>query len=89
MTEKIILNGDLVLKTAASIKNQLQPIFENNDSLEIEFHNINNWDVSGLQLIYAAKRYCDLNQKKILFKFPSKDEEKQCKELIELINNHI
>ena len=86
MAKKIILEGDIVIKTIEEKKKQLISALNGSSDLEIEFKNINKWDVSGIRLMYAFKEYCKLMNRNVSFKFASEAESSI--EWIELLNNH-
>jgi hypothetical protein len=90
MINKIILDGDMVLKAIEDTKRQLISALNNNPSdLEIEFRNVNKWDISGIRLMYAFKRYCVLMERNVSFKFASNEQAEITKEWIGLINKHL
>ena len=89
MVNRIVLDGDMVLKTIEETKGQLVSALNNPSDLEIEFRNISKWDLSGIRLMYAFKRYCALMERNVSFKFASNEQAEITKEWLGLINNHL
>jgi ABC-type transporter Mla MlaB component len=85
---KIVLDGDLVLKTVEEMKAQLFLASEDLNVSEIEFRNMTRWDVSGIQLLYAFQKYCNVHKKTIVFSFENADYSEHCQEMLDLLNIH-
>jgi ABC-type transporter Mla MlaB component len=85
---KIVLDGDLVLKTVEGMKAQLLSASEGLNVSEIEFRNMTRWDVSGIQLLYAFRKYYNVNNKNIVFMFENADHSEHCQEMLDLLNIH-
>lgn len=88
-TNRIVLDGDLVLKTVEGVKNLLLTVTENMTDLEIEFRNLGKWDIAGVQLLYALKRHYALHNRQVVFRFASPEHAEKCQEWIDLLNSHL
>ena len=88
MVNKIVIDGDIVLKVVEKTQAQLISALANTSDIEIEFKNINKWDVSGIRLLCAFKKYCTLLDRNLSFIFPSNNDGAGTEEWIELLNNY-
>lgn len=80
-TVKIILQGELSLPNTAKIQEKIIPLIENYDVFEVNLKNVNNIDLSCLQLLYALKITLDDYNKNLVF---NSDIPEQIKMLIEV-----
>lgn len=85
-TNKIKLIGDLNLKSVETVKTQLLKSLKTQYNTEIEFNNLEKWDLAGFQLIYSLKNHFHLNNKTISFKFNPEEISDKSKELLALLN---
>ena len=86
---KIVLEGDWTLKMLESRKQELMSVVQYPNDLEIEFRNVEKWDVSGVQLIYALKRHCSLHKKKVSFSIAEEGSGGKEKEWLDILNTHV
>jgi len=87
--KKIVLEGDWVLKILENRKQEILPIVQNPSDVEIEFRNVEKWDVSGVQLLYALKRHCSLHQKKVSFFISEEGSKGKEREWLDILNTHV
>lgn len=64
-----IVEGDLVIRESADIKEKLLSLFENYRTIEIQFTNIEKLDISALQLLVAMYNSALAEQKTIKYFF--------------------
>jgi len=84
---KIVLDGDLVLKTVEEMKVQLVSASKDLNVSEINFRNMTRWDVTGIQLLYAFKKYYAVNNKTLVFAFENAGHSEHCQEMLELLKS--
>jgi anti-anti-sigma factor len=60
-----IKNEKLTIHTIRDIYKEIQDEFLSNDKIKISFENVDEIDLSGLQLLVSLKKSCD-NEKKQL-----------------------
>lgn len=62
----MILQGDkLTIRELKSTYNELLNVFEKNQSLEIDFKNIDEIDMGGIQLLISLKKTCNEQNKEL------------------------
>ena len=88
MINKIIIDGDLVLSVVEKVQVQLVGAIANSGDIEIEFVNIGRWDLAGIRLLCAFKKYCTLLERELTFRFPKEIHEAGSMEWMEIINNY-
>ncbi len=52
----IFIEGDLIVRDAAEIKNALVNFLQNHNQADVYLHNISRIDIAGLQLLAALKK---------------------------------
>lgn len=80
-TIKIILQGELSLPNTTKIQEKIIPLIEKYEVFEINLKNVNNIDLSCLQLLYALKITLEEHNKTLIF---NNDIPEQIKMLIEV-----
>jgi anti-anti-sigma factor len=69
-TEKLIVEGELTIYTAADTKEKIGKLLES-ETVEIDLSQVGEIDTAGLQLLLLARRECAQREKKIVFSNPS------------------
>jgi ABC-type transporter Mla MlaB component len=64
-----VIEGELVIREAAAIKENLLNLLKNYQSIELKFKEIDKLDVSALQLLIAIHKSATTQQKNITFHF--------------------
>ncbi len=57
------MNNALTIYEAASIRDALLETLENNDTVEMDLRKVTKFDISGIQLIAAAKKTAEKKNK--------------------------
>jgi len=68
--EKLIVEGELTIYTAAEMKEKIGTLLSN-ESIEIDLSQVGEIDTAGLQLLLLAQRECAKQEKTIVFSSPS------------------
>jgi len=66
---RIQLEGDLLIRDAVELKEELSAWLENYQSIEICFKNIDSIDISVLQLLVALQKSALEVQKQVTYRF--------------------
>lgn len=62
---KVILEGNLSIKNAGMFVKQIEPVFEDFDTIDFYLTQVDSLDLSFIQSLYHLKSYYDQNDKKI------------------------
>lgn len=88
-TNRIIIEGDIILKTVEKIKVIFLSVpAKENDHVEIEFQNITKWDVAGIQLLYAFQQYLSLKRITFSYQFNDPEQAEKCQEWLNILNKN-
>jgi anti-anti-sigma regulatory factor len=60
---EVIIRGDMIVQNVSELKKYLLDVFKNYDHLKINIENVDNIDLSHLQLLCSAHKYA-IKQKK-------------------------
>ena len=66
---KAVMEGDLIVRDSQEIKQELQNLIENHQSVEIYFENINRIDVTAIQLLLALSKSAAKQEKTVNYHF--------------------
>lgn len=70
----IVFEGNLTLKNINKIKNKLAEAVHKSNNIEIVAGNVDNLDISFIQLLFAAFKTAQIESKVITFKLSLTDE---------------
>ena len=62
---EIIYSGNLTLETVIELKEKIEPIYNKNSILKFEFIDVEEIDLSGIQMIYSLKKKNVTEQKNV------------------------
>lgn len=68
--EKLVVEGELTIYTAADTKEKIGKLLEAG-AMEIDLSQVSEIDTAGLQLLLLARRECARQEKSIVFSQPS------------------
>ncbi len=69
--EKLVVEGELTIYTAADIKEKIGALLHGGNTIEIDLAQVAEIDTAGLQLLLLAQRECARQEKTIAFSNPS------------------
>lgn len=83
---KIVLEGDIVLKTVEAMATTLHGALQDKEVVEVVLRNTTKWDVAGIQMLYAFKKYHALQHRRVIFSGDDTGQLGYGQQLVELLN---
>lgn len=73
----IVINGEFTVNNAEEMRQEILPIFEDNETLNIKLTEIENLDLAGIQVLYSLNKTAKNSGKTINFTFDISEEQSE------------